>query len=186
MQGAGLKARFEREMMPHLDAAHNLAFWILQDRADAEDATQEAMLRALRFFEGFQGGNAKSWLLKIVRNACYSLYRRKLKSRPLEIDDDERIDPEHELAFEVMSGPSPSPESQLLAKLDRERVRAAFNELPPAYREALVLREMEELSYKEIAQIAGVPVGTVMSRLARGRTLLARLLSGMPAEEAPR
>jgi RNA polymerase sigma-70 factor, ECF subfamily len=183
MEVAGLRARFEREVMPHLDAAHNFAFWILRDRADADDATQDAILRAFRFFGGFQGGNAKAWLLKIVRNACYSLYTAKAKGQPLNLGGDDKLDPEHELALSVMSEPMPDPEAQLLAKLDAERLMAALQDLPPTYREALVLREIEELSYKEIAQVAGVPIGTVMSRLARGRGQLALRLAGLLAEE---
>jgi RNA polymerase sigma-70 factor, ECF subfamily len=178
------KARFEREVLPHLDAAHNFALWLLRNRADAEDATQEAMLRAFRYFDGFKGGSAKAWLLKIVRNACYSYFAANPKGESLSLDGEERLDPAHERALAAFGAAMPGPEAALLAKLDRERLTAALEALPPGYREALLLREIEELSYKEIAAIAELPIGTVMSRIARGRSLLAQRLAGALAEEA--
>ncbi len=184
MADKSLKARFEREVLPHLDAAHNLALWLLRNRADAEDVTQEAMLRAFRYFEGFKGGSAKAWLLKIVRNACYSHFAANPKGESLSLDEEEGLDPAHERALAAFGTAIPGPEEALFAKLDRQRLTAALEALPPAYREALLLREIEELSYKEIASIAELPIGTVMSRLARARGLLAQRLAGELAEEA--
>jgi RNA polymerase sigma-70 factor (ECF subfamily) len=147
--------------LPHLDAAHNLARWLLGAPSDAEDAVQEACLRALKFFGGFRGDDARPWLLSIVRNTCYDLLRKN-RQHALSGSDE----------LELAADSAPGPETVELRKADRRLVRACLERLPADYREALILRELEELSYKQIAQIIGVPIGTVMSRLARARQRL--------------
>jgi RNA polymerase sigma factor (sigma-70 family) len=168
------RLRFEQLVLPHLDAAFNLARWVLRGRADAEDVAQEAMLRAFRFFRGFHGGDARAWLLQIVRNSCYSWLE---KNRPMELttEFDEQLYPQ----------PSVTPESLAIAGDNRERLTRALEELPPRFREVLVLRELEGCSYKEIAAITSMPIGTVMSALARARQRLQRTLtqSGSAASE---
>jgi RNA polymerase sigma-70 factor, ECF subfamily len=159
------RARFEQLVLPHLDAAFNLARWLLRNRADAQDVVQEAMLRAFRFFGGFHGGDARAWLLQIVRNACFT-WLEKHRSGELMTQFDE----------EIHLQPSLSPESQAIASDDRERLTRALEDLPPRFREILVLRELEGCSYKEIARITSVPIGTVMSGLARARQRLQRAL----------
>jgi len=159
---------FDQVVLPHLDAAYNLARWLTRNGNDAEDVVQEAFLRALKFFGGFHGGNGRAWLLAIVRNTCYDWLRRH---RPSEISDsfDEEV---HEAV-----DPSPSPEDRLMKQADRLRVREALEALPLAWREVLILRELEGLSYKEIADVAGIKMGTVMSRLARARSGLQQQLA---------
>jgi RNA polymerase sigma-70 factor, ECF subfamily len=159
------RVRFELLVLPHLDAAFNLARWVLRGRADAEDVAQEAMLRAFRFFRGFHGGDARAWLLQIVRNSCYTWLE---KNRPMELaaEFDEELYPQ--------SGATP--ESLAIAGDDRDRLTRALEALPPRSREVLVLRELEGCSYKEIAAITSMPIGTVMSALARARQRLERAL----------
>lgn len=150
-------------MLPHLDAAYNLARWLARHEHDAQDVVQEAYLRAFRFFDGFHGKDGRAWLLRIVRNTYYTWLRHNRDREPTAAFD-EGI---HSAGSEAMS-----PEALVMAGDDARLLRAVLDELPAEQREALVLREMEELSYKEIAEIAGVPVGTVMSRLARAREAL--------------
>jgi len=155
---------FEDDVLPYLDAAYNLARWLTRNDQDAEDVVQEASLRALRFFDGFRGDNARAWFLKIVRNS----YHTRLEQKPPTIPFDEPIhSPEQ----------SPSPETLLLQKADRQSLSQALEKLPANFREVLVLREMEGLSYKEIAYVVGIPIGTVMSSLARAREQLRQSLS---------
>ena len=154
---------FEQTVMPHLDAAYNLARWLTRNEHDAEDVVQEAYLRAFEFFGGFYGTDGRGWLLTIVRNTCYT-WLRKNRAGELSTPFDEEI--HHE---EVAS---PNPEEMLLENADRQHLQDALEKLPVEFREALVLRELEGLSYKEIADVSGVPVGTVMSRLARARDRL--------------
>ena len=158
--------RFERLVMPHMDAAFNFARWLLRSRADAEDAAQEAMVRAVRFFGGFQGGDPRAWLLRIVRNTCYSWLE---KNRPAELmmEFDETIH---------LTDTGASPEASALAADERQRLSAALESLPARSREVLVLRELEGCSYKEISAITGIPMGTVMSTLARARERLQETL----------
>jgi RNA polymerase sigma-70 factor (ECF subfamily) len=159
------RERFERQILPHQDAAFNLARWLLRSRADAEDVTQEALVKAFRFFPGFHGGDARSWLLQIVRNTCYT-WMEKYRSVDLTTEFDESVH---------MPGTA-TPETEAVASSERERLTKALERLPPRAREALVLRELEGLSYKEMAEVTRLPIGTVMSRLARARRRLRRCL----------
>ncbi|MDB6028031.1 MAG: polymerase subunit sigma [Verrucomicrobiales bacterium] len=154
-------ARFEQCMMPHMDAAYNLARWLTGNEPDAQDVVQQAFLRAFKFFGGFRGGDSRSWLLRIVRNSFYDWVG---KQRPLDTSFDEDL---HGIATE-----SPAPDAALLEKADKQLVHEAIGQLPAEYREVLVMRELEDLSYKEIADVADLPIGTVMSRLARAREQL--------------
>ena len=163
--------RFERVVLPHLDAAYNFARWLVRDDHRAQDVTQEAMVRALRFFDGFRGENARPWLLSIVRNTYFSSLKA-LQREELRPDlDDEVADSAGEAAYEL------DPSLALERKWDRERVTRALERLPTEFREILVLREMEDPSYKQIAEVAEIPIGTVMSRLSRARRLLAERLA---------
>jgi RNA polymerase sigma-70 factor (ECF subfamily) len=168
---------FEQVVLPHLDAAYNLARWLVRNTHDAEDVVQEAYLRAFKFFGGYQGGDARAWVLKIVRNTCYSFFE---KNRPADLA--EQFDEEIHTA-----GPDQTDaEDELLRSADSRMLREALSELPVSFREVLVLRELEGLSYKEIAEVQGVPIGTVMSGLARGRAQLRERLLRMRAEEERR
>jgi RNA polymerase sigma-70 factor, ECF subfamily len=169
------RRRFEESVLPHVDAAFNLARWLLRDRANAEDATQEAMMRAYRFFGGYRSGDARAWLLQIVRNYCYTWLR---KNRPQE---DTSVVEE-----DSMSAEGPSPEALAIASVDRERVTRALEALPVHFREILVLRELEGCSYKEIAAITAHPIGTVMSALSRARRQLKETLSEPREKESRR
>lgn len=160
------KVRFEESVLPHLDAAFNLARWILRGSSDAEDVTQEAMIRAYRFFGTFRAGDARAWLLQIVRNCCYTWLQ---KNRPMEELSDAKE--------ESMPQERVTPETLAIAVNDRERLRRALEQLTPQFREVLVLRELEGCSYKEIAAITSRPIGTVMSALARARQQLRTLLT---------
>jgi RNA polymerase sigma-70 factor (ECF subfamily) len=159
-------ARFELSVVPHMGAAYNLARWLTRNNHDAEDVVQEAYMRAYRFFDGFHGGDGRTWLLAIVRNTCYTWLQQNRKPS-VELEDD---------IPELDSGRS-NPEALLLRDMESELLRQALDNLPVEYREAIVLRELEGLSYKEISTIAGVPMGTVMSRLARARSRLEKGLT---------
>ena len=168
-------ACFEQAVLPHLDSAYNLARWLIRNDQDAQDLVQEACLRALRSFEGFRGGDSRAWLLTIVRNSCYTwLQQNRLQELTTVFDEEIHTSQEH----------SRSPEALLLEKADARLVKDALEELPPEFREAIVLRELEGMSYKEIADVAGVPVGTVMSRLARARERLQRQLTSSAKRES--
>jgi len=156
-------ARFEQAVMPHLHAAYNLARWLLRDHHEAEDAVQDAYLRAFRFFDSFDGVDARAWLLAIVRNRCRSVLGQS--SRRAEITE---FDEKRHLADDS----APDPESGALRNAEIVSLRTCIDHLPAEYREVVVLRELEQMSYKEIAVAAAVPVGTVMSRLARARIRL--------------
>ena len=159
---------FEQAVLPHLDAAYNLARWLMRNEQDAQDVAQEAYLRALRFFPGFRGGNARAWLLKIVRNTCFTWLQT---NRPLQdaAEFDEKL-------FPADSG-APNPEESVLQNDSDALVRKALEKLPSNFREVLILRELEGMSYKEIADITGVPAGTVMSSLSRARSRLRQILA---------
>src|SRR4029077_19064517 len=161
-------ASFEETMLPHLDAAHNLARWLLRNEQDAQDVVQEAYLRAFKSFGGFHGSNGKAWLLTIVRNTSYTLLKKN-KAVDLTTPFDDEI---HAIGHE-----SVSPATILEHSEDTELIREAMEELPAEFREILTLRHQEGLSYKEIADIAKIPPGTVMSRLARGRAKLRECLA---------
>jgi RNA polymerase sigma-70 factor, ECF subfamily len=160
--------RFELLLMPHLGAGYNLARWLTRNEYDAEDLVQEAYLRAFRSFDGYRGGDPRAWLLSIVRNTCYT-WLRQHRGRSTDAATDR--DPAE------MPDDAAGPEAQAIRHADRLLLRQALEELPAEFREAVVLRELEGLSYKEIAEVAGVPLGTVMSRLSRGRKHLKRALS---------
>ena len=147
--------------MPHLDAAYNLARWLAGNDHDAEDIAQEACVRAFRFVGGHRGGDARAWLLAIVRNTAYSWLKKNRPTAVVAIDDDELAEIEDQT-----NAPG------AFHRADADVLRAALETLPLEFREAIVLRELEGLSYKEIAEVADVPVGTVMSRLARARRQL--------------
>jgi RNA polymerase sigma-70 factor (ECF subfamily) len=160
----GDRARFEQTVLPHLDAAYNLARWLTRNDHDADDVLQEAMLRAYRHFGGLRG-EARPWLLAVVRNACWSWLQANRPADVEPLDDD------------IADDSLPGPEAALARTLDRRRLNEAIAALPAQFREVLVLRELEDLSYRDIARVAGIPIGTVMSRLARARRLLAESLS---------
>ena len=158
---------FEDTVLPHLDAAFNYARWLTRNAADAEDVVQDACVRALRFFSSLREDDARAWLFAIVRNTWYSrVTRRPADSDGARSEHSENDPVDHSL----------DPEEQLLQQHTVTTVRAALEQLPVDYREVLVLREIEGLSYKEIAQVTRVPIGTVMSRLARGRDRLTAVL----------
>jgi RNA polymerase sigma factor (sigma-70 family) len=159
---------FEENISPHLKSAYNLAKWMTHSHEDAEDVVQEAFLRAFAAFETFRGEQGKAWLLAIVRNTALTLLKRKYNSTDMAHIEETSEDPIE---------PSPDPEESVIISRDREHVRHALQQLPSDFREAVILREMEGLSYKEIASTIGVPIGTVMSRLSRGRDWLTRILS---------
>jgi RNA polymerase sigma factor (sigma-70 family) len=171
------KTRFADVVMPHLDDAYGLARWVTGNRADAEDVVQEACLRAFRGIGGFAGGNGRAWLLAIVRNAAYDWLRRNRSPVVVHVDDLEAVE-----RMELADGAAPAgdnPEAALIARADQARLEAAIAGLPAAFRDTLVLRDLQGLDYREIAAITGVPIGTVMSRLARAR---ARLIAMLGAE----
>ena len=160
--------------MPHLDSAYNLARWLTRNDADAQDVVQEAMLRAFKYFDGFDGQYAHAWLLKIVRNTCFTWLRENRSTSnavPLEENLD-AVDQDGSALELNAQGLGRSPEIIVEAIRDARQLDALIDELPAAYREVIILREMEDLSYREIAEISGVPIGTVMSRLARARQML--------------
>jgi RNA polymerase sigma-70 factor, ECF subfamily len=168
-------ARFEQSVLPHLDAAYNLARWLTRNDHDAEDVVQDAYLRAYRFFDGLRGTDARAWLLAIVRNAGYSWLEKNRPGEVVALDDAGLLSSDVETAGHV-SPAETNPEVIMLQSANRKLVNQALEELPVGYREVLVMRELEELTYKEIAAVAGIPIGTVMSRLARGRELLRRAI----------
>jgi RNA polymerase sigma-70 factor (ECF subfamily) len=168
---------FENGVLPHLDAAYNLARWLTRNDQDAEDAVQEAYLRAFRFFGSFQGGDARNWLLKIVRNTCYTQLQNN-RPRELGTTFEEEIHSEK-------SG-SMNPETLLMRSGDSQLLRQALEELPLKFREVLVLRELEELSYREIAEVSNIPQGTVMSSLSRARERLRQSLNRLLNKDAAR
>nr|WP_316638760.1 sigma-70 family RNA polymerase sigma factor [uncultured Roseateles sp.] len=165
------REHFSLSVLPHLDAAFNLARWLVRDAHDAEDVVQDAMLRALRHFDGFRGSDARPWLLAIVRNASYAWLRARRPGELQEFSVDE-LD-----AATAPHAPDLNPETLLIQRAERQMLNAAIAALPITFRETLILRELEDLSYREIAQITEVPLGTVMSRLSRARRLLSQALA---------
>ena len=168
------RARFEQVVMPHLSAAYNLARWLTRNDHDAEDLVQEAYLRAYKFFDRFHGGDGRPWLLAVVRNTCYT-WLKQHRGRELTAPFDEEI---HGGGSDALN-----PEKLLLQKTTREALHEALEELPIVFREVVVLRDLQGFSYKEIASIVDVPLGTVMSRLTRGRSRLQQCLGPRLSEE---
>jgi len=165
---------FEQQALPHLDAAYSLAFWLMRDRADAEDVVQDAYIRALRGFDGFRGEAMRPWLLAIVRNVAWRALavRRRFTNNVIPIEAAyARPDQDEPGVMDIPSG-EPSAETRLIEAGDRALLTRALDALTPLFREVLVLREIEEMSYAEIATVLGVPQGTVMSRLSRARAEL--------------
>ena len=169
------RASFEEAVLPHLDAAYNLARWMTRNEADADDVVQEAFLRAFRFYGGFHGLNCRAWLLTIVRNTCCTWLQANLGGGPTVTFDEEMHSTEAQ---------STSPDAALLANADRGILQQAIEVLPVEFREVIVLRELEGATYKEIAEIAGIPMGTVMSRLARARGRLQQYLARRLGKES--
>ena len=164
-------ARFELLAMPHLDAAYNLALWLTRNDHDAQDVVQEAMVRAMRYIGGLRSEGARAWLLQIVRHTCYSWLRENRPAEKVLLDDPDD-------AWRDLPAPSAEePPAIAMGKADRRQINEAIAALPIGYREVLILRELEDLSYNDIARIAEIPVGTVMSRLARARGLLRTALA---------
>jgi RNA polymerase sigma-70 factor (ECF subfamily) len=168
MNDEKLRARFESQILPLMSEAYNLARWLMKNDQDAQDVVQEAYLRAFRFFDGYHGDSGRTWLLKIVRNVCLNHFaHRAAEGKVVPIDGS---------SLEVEDlGPPPS--TALAQKGEIDAVRAAIEALPEDFRAVIVLREIEGLSYKEIAEVTDLPLGTVMSRLARARQHLATLLA---------
>ncbi|HEV3310665.1 MAG TPA: sigma-70 family RNA polymerase sigma factor [Chloroflexota bacterium] len=156
------RRQFEQATMPHLDAAYNLARWLTKDQHNAEDVVQEAYYRAARYFGSFRGGDGRAWLLSVVRRAAFD-WLRKQKSKLVVVFNEDVHDRGDEAS---------NPELLAIQKCDQALVRQALEELPPQLREAIVLRELEGLSYQQIATVIEIPMGTVMSRIARGRQQL--------------
>src|ERR1700724_3239821 len=174
-RGSGGAGSFEQVAMPHLDAAYNLARWLVRNTHDAEDIVQEAYLRAFKFFGSYQGGDPRAWVLKIVRNTSYSFLE---KNRPADLAE------QFDETVHTTDTRQPDAETALLQSVESRMLREALEELPVNFREVLVLRELEGMSYKEIAAVIEVPIGTVMSGLADGRAQLTeRLRRARPQEE---
>ena len=169
---SGRGGDFERQVMPHLDAAYSLAHFLMRNEVDAADVVQDAALRAFRFFESFRGGNSRAWFLTIVRNVAFSALKKRDQG---EVEFDEELH-----TPEASAAPGGA---QLDREFDAAIVRAAIDQLPAEFREVITLRELEDCSYKEIAEIVAVPIGTVMSRLARARRQLHQILASKVSNE---
>lgn len=167
------RKRFESLALPHLDAAYNLARWLTHNSHDAEDVVHESLVRAMRYMGSFRGDNARPWLLQIVRHTCFSWLKQNRPAENVALDDAED-------SWQQVAAPAgDEPFTVAMRKAERQQINDAIAALPVAYREVLVLRELEDLAYNDIARIADIPVGTVMSRLARARALMREAL--MPA-----
>jgi RNA polymerase sigma factor (sigma-70 family) len=160
-------ARFEQLILPHLDAAYNLARWLTRNEDDAKDMAQEAYLRAFKFFDTFRGVDGRAWLLTIVRNTCYTWLQQNRAHDTTTMFDEE---------IHSVDSDTSNPATLVLQSADHQILRQALDELPAEFREAVVLRDLEGFSYKEIAEITNIPAGTVMSRLARARERLKQFL----------
>ena len=171
VNGEDDQARFARVVLPHLADAYALARWLTGNGIDAEDVVQDACLRAFRGIAGFKDGNARAWVLTIVRHTAYSWFGKNRPATLVVTDDVEAVE-----GAEIASGDAEA-ETEMIAKADAARLQAAIEKLPPPFREALVLRDLQGLDYREIAKVTGVPIGTVMSRLARGRRRLTAMIA---------
>jgi RNA polymerase sigma-70 factor (ECF subfamily) len=168
-------AQFEALIVPHLDAAYTLARYLLRDEHDAQDAVQDAALRAFRHFEGFRGGDARGWFMAIVRNRCFTRLRSDRRAAQITA-----VLPHH---YGSVATEPRSADAAAIEESDRAAIAQAVASLPAEYREVIVLRELQDLSYSEISGVVGVPIGTVMSRLSRARRRLAKAL-GQGVKEA--
>lgn len=166
---------FRKQVLPHLDAAYNLARFFTRDATLSEDVVQDAIVRAYRGFSGFRGDSAKAWLLAIVRNCCRTAVSAPKSMAGLTVHESGFSDEDSKELSNVRD-PNPDPEQQAIQQDEIGRVRSAIEAIPEPFREVVVLRDMEDLSYAEIAEVTGAPIGTVMSRLARGRAILASAL----------
>jgi RNA polymerase sigma factor (sigma-70 family) len=188
MMNGDERARFSTIVMPYLSDALTTALWLAGNRADAEDIVQEACLRAFRAIGTFSGGNARAWVLTIVRNTAFSWLQKNRRAELVAVDDldtDERAQAERGANIEELA--ALNPEADLIARADEDRLRTEIEKLPAEFRETLVLRDIQGLEYRDIAQITAVPVGTVMSRLARARRrLIAALVGTENVTESPR
>jgi RNA polymerase sigma factor (sigma-70 family) len=169
------RARFARVVVPHLADAYALARWLTRDRMDAEDVVQDASLRAFRAIGSFTGGSARAWVLTIVRRTAYTWLSRHRRPTLVAVDDLEAVEQARRTG-DLNDENSSTPETELIAKADAARLEAAIASLPDQFRETLVLRDIQGLDYREIAQVTEVPVGTVMSRLARARRRLIEMV----------
>ncbi len=163
------KARFERVALPQLDAAFNLARWLTGNDRDAEDVVQEAYLRAFRYFDGYRGGDGRSWMLSIVRRTAFTWLERNRRPGTVPFEE---FDASEMPAADGGSAPPDDPEQSAIRSADRRRLGELIAALPAQFRDVLVLRELEDMPYRDIATVCGIPVGTVMSRLARARAML--------------
>jgi len=163
---------FEEIILPHMDAAYNLARWLTRNEHDSQDVVQEAYLRAFRFFDSYKGGDGKSWLLEVVRNTCFTWHRRERRNLATVVFD--------EAAH--TSCVRPNQEEALVDAANRTILQNCIERLPEAFREVLVMRDLEEMSYRQIAEVTGLPTGTVMSRLSRARKRLEECASGRNRE----
>ena len=177
----GPDLRFRELMLPHLDAAYNLARYLTNDANTAEDVVQEAFLRAFRSFDSYRGGPPRAWLFAILRNCWRDRVGEKVRRERIVVSDATLSEAQAE-AVAAVPADTDTPEESLARAREIDTVRGVIAALPEPFRETLVLREMEEMSYREIASVTGVPIGTVMSRLARARDMLAKLL--LPARAA--
>jgi RNA polymerase sigma factor (sigma-70 family) len=166
---------FEKVMLPHLNAAYNLARWLVRDQSIAEDVVQDAYERACKYFTAFRGGSGRAWLLQIVRNAAYSTLKARRRRMEVPLNGATRADDEDGVDGDIPDS-SACPEAALARRQDLAALDDMLNALPVAWRECLILREVEALSYKEMARMMEVPIGTVMSRLSRARQALQRVI----------
>jgi len=174
------RSRFESVVLPHLDAAYALARWLTRNDADAGDVVQEAMLRAFRYFDTYREGDARSWILRIVRRTCYSWLERNRPAEVVTLGEEVMLDG----ADSSLPAAAQDTEALLQSRSDLRRLDVLIEELPAPLREVIVLRELHELGYREIAEVTGVPIGTVMSRLHRARSALRRAWDGKDISDA--
>ena len=178
--------RFEPLALPCMEAAFNLAFWLVRSRPDAEDVVQEAYLRAFRAFDSFRGDDIRPWLLAIVRNTAYRwLSNRRRSGTVISLEEAFADGGDEGTGARQIAADEPTAEERLIGAAERDYVQRALAELPPAFREVLVLREIEGFSYRDIAEVTGAPIGTVMSRLARGRGELRKVLTRLIEKDEP-